>query len=103
MDDFYVAYQEKIQSAPDPLAAIDELTAISLHDLPKVQLCKFAEQAVTLLSVIFQEKIRSSQDLTVKYKQVRQQLDVTLDYMERIMGAEKEFPSPSPGGDGCWW
>lgn len=102
MDDFYSECQEKIQNADDPAAAIDALIAISVHDLPKVQLCKFSEQAVTLLSVIFQMS-SSPQNLTIKFAQVRQQLNAVLNFMERIMAAEKEFPSPQPNGDGCWW
>lgn len=54
MDDFYKECLEKIQNEDDPAAAIDALSAISLHDLPRVQLCKLAEQTTTLLSVIFQ-------------------------------------------------
>lgn len=102
MDDFYTAYREKIQSAPDPTAAIEELTAISLHDLPQMQICKFAEQTVTLLSVIYQETICSPQDLTAQYKQVRQQLEGTLNYMEQVMKWAREFPSSQQPG-GCWW
>lgn len=89
--------------ASDPIVAIDELVTISLQDLPKVQLCKFAEQTITLLSVIFQVAASSQQDLLTKFQQVRQQLKVTLDYMERIMEAEREFPPPQPNSDGCWW
>lgn len=102
MDDFYKECQEKVQNADDPLAAIDELMMISLHDLPQVQICTFAEQAVTLLSVIFQTANSSPQNLTNKFAQVRQQLNAVLNFMERIMAAEKEFPS-SQQSDGCWW
>ena len=103
MDDFYAACQEKVQNSTDPAVAIDELASISLHDLPKVQICKFAEQSVTLLSVICQTTICSPQNLTAEYKRVRQQLEMTLNYMEQVMEAEKEFPSPQSDGDGCWW
>lgn len=102
MDDFYAACQEKIRDAADPEAAITELTAISLHDLPRVQICKFIEQATTLLSVIFQEAGNSSPDLTIRFQQIRQQLEATLTYMEQVMSAGKEFPL-SPQVDGCWW
>lgn len=102
MDDFYVACREKVQNTADPVAAITELAAISLRDLPQMQICKLAEQTVTLLSVIFQEAICSPQDLTAKYKQVRQQLEGTLNYMEMVMKWTKEFPS-SQQPDGCWW
>lgn len=103
MDDFYTACQEKIQGAADPEVAINELTSISLHDLPRVQICKFIEQATTLLSVIFQVADNSSPDLTIKFQQIRQQLDVALNFMNRIMDAEKEFPLQQPDDDGCWW
>lgn len=103
MDDFYTACQEKMQNASAPTAAITELMAISLHDLPQMQICKFAEQTVTLLSVISQVGNGSSQDLTSQFKQIRHQLEMTLDYMEQIMEMEKDFPSPPPGSDGCWW
>lgn len=103
MDDFYKECLEKIQNTDDPAAAIDALSAITLHDLPRIQLCKLAEQATTLLSVIFQSGSDYPQDLTIKFRQIRQQLDTVLSFMERIMAVEKEFPSPQPGGNGCWW
>lgn len=102
MDDFYTACREKVQNAVDPTVGIDELTAISLQDLPKMQVCKFAEQSVTLLSVIFQIENDSPQDLTIRFQRIRQQLAATLDYMEQIMLAEKKLPS-SQQPDGCWW
>ena len=102
MDDFYTACREEIQSAPDSTAAINELAAISLHDLPQMQICKFVEQTVTLLSVIYQEAIYSPQDLTTPYNQIRQQLECTLDYMEQVMKWAREFP-PSQQPGGCWW
>lgn len=102
MDDFYKECLEKIQNADDSATAIDALSAITLHDLPRVQLCKLAEQATTLLSVIFQIGSDSPQDLTIRFQRIRQQLAATLDYMEQIMLAEKEVPS-SQQSDGCWW
>ena len=102
MDDFYKACLEKIQNADDSAAAIDALSAISLQDLPRVQLCKLAEQTTTLLSVIFQIASDSPQDLTVRFQRIRQQLAATLNYMEQIMLAEKEFPSLQQS-DGCRW
>lgn len=102
MDDFYAACREKVQNADDPAAAVDELMMISLHDLPQVQICTFAEQAVTLLSVIFQTQNSCPQNLTIRFQRIRQQLAATLDYMEQIMLEEKEFPS-SQQSDGCWW
>lgn len=102
MDDFYKECFEKIQNADDSAAAIDALSAITLHDLPRVQLCKLAEQTTTLLSVIFQIASDSPQDLTTKFQRIRQRLDTVLSFMERIMVAEKEFPS-SQQSDGCWW
>lgn len=103
MDDFYSACQERITKASDPIVAIDELMTISLQDLPEVQLCKFAEQTITMLSVIFQVTTSSQQDLLAKFQQIRQQLQVTLDYMERIMATKREFPSPNPDSGSCWW
>lgn len=102
MDDFYTACQEKIRGAANTEAAITELVAISLHDLPRVQICKFVEQATTLLSVIFQAAGNSSPDLTIRFQQVRQQLEMTLNYMEQIISAEKDFPL-FPQSDDCWW
>ena len=102
MDDFYAACREKIQNAADTTVAISELAAINLFDLPKIQIRKFAEQSVTLLSVISQVASGSSQDMTIQFKQIRQQLDATLNYLEQIMEAEKEFP-PSQQSNGCWW
>lgn len=102
MDDFYKECLEKIQNADDSATAIDALSAITLHDLPRVQLCKLAEQATTLLSVIFQIESDSPQDLTIRFQRIRQQLAATLDYMEQVMLAEKEFSS-SQQSDGCWW
>lgn len=103
MDDFYKECFEKIQKEDDPAAAIAALSAICLHDLPRVQLCKLTEQTTTLLSVIFQIANDSPQDLTIKFRQIRQQLDTILSFMEQIMAVEKEFPFPQPGGNGCWW
>ena len=103
MDNFYAACQEKVKAAADPVVAISELAAISLHDLPRVQFCKFVEQATTLLSVIFQVADNSSPDLTIRFQQIRQQLSASLDYMEKIMKLEREFPPPHSDGDGCWW
>ena len=102
MDDFYTACQEKVKNAADPVAAIGELAANSLHDLPRVQICKFVEQATTLLSVIFQAAGNSSPDLAIRFQQVRQQLEATLNYMEQVISAEREFPPPQQT-DGCWW
>lgn len=102
MDDYYAECQNKVKSSTDPASAIDELLGISIHDLPKVQICKFVEQTTTLLSVIFQMASDSPKDLTIKFQQIRQQLEAALDYMEQIILAEKEFPS-SFQEDGCWW
>ena len=102
VDDFYTACQEKVKNAADPVAAIGELAAISLHDLPRVQICKFVEQATTLLSVIFQTAGNSLPDLTIRFQQIRQQLEATLNYMEQVISAEKDFPL-FPQSDDCWW
>lgn len=103
VDDFYKECLEKIQNEDDPAAAIDTLSAISLHDLPRVQLCKLAEQTTTLLSVIFQIAGDSPQDLTIKFQRIRQQLVATLDYMEQIIEAEKAFPYAPQVTDSFWW
>lgn len=102
MDDFYVACREKVQNAADPVATINELAANSLRDLPQMQICQYAEQTATLLSVVFQAANSSPQDLTNQFRQIRQHLDETFNYMEQIMVAKKEFP-PSQQPDGCWW
>lgn len=103
MDDFYVACREKVQNAADPVATINELAANSLRDLPQMQICQYAERTATLLSVVFQAANGSSQDLTSQFRQIRQHLDETFNYMEQIMVTEKEFPPPSPGSNSCWW
>lgn len=102
MDDFYKVCQEKLQSAPNPTVAIGELMALSLQDLPKLQLCKFSEQAVTLLSLHFQATILPTQESQAKFRAIRQQLERVLDFMEQIMEANQEFPPPQQA-DGCWW
>ena len=50
------------------------------------------------------DKVKNStaQDRAIKFKQIRQQLDATLNYMEQIIVAEKEFPSTFQE-DGRWW
>lgn len=102
MDDFYKVCQEKLQSAADPTAAIGELMALSLQDLPGLQLCKFSEQAVTLLSLHFQATTRPTQETQAKFRAIRQQLERALNFMEQIMEANQEFPFPQQS-DGCWW
>lgn len=102
MDDFYKVCQEKLQNAPDSTVAIGELMALSLQDLPRLQLCKFSEQAVTLLSLHFQATIRPTQESQSKFRAIRQQLERVLDFMEQIMEANQEFPPPQQA-DGCWW
>lgn len=102
MDDFYKVCQEKLQSAPDPTVAIGELMALSLQDLPRLQLCKFSEQAVTLLSLHYQAAIQPTQESQSKFRAIRQQLERVLDFMEQIMEANQEFPPPQQA-DGCWW
>lgn len=102
MDDYYAECRDKVKNSTDPASAIDELLGISIHDLPRMQLCQFAEQTVTLLSIIFQIAACPAQDRAIKFKQIRQQLDATLNYMEQIIVAEKEFPSTFQE-DGRWW
>lgn len=102
MDDFYKVCQEKLKGAADPTVTIGELMALSLQDLPKLQLCKFSEQAVTLLSLYVQATTRPTQESQAKFRAIRQQLERVLDFMEQIMEANQEFPPPQQA-DGCWW
>lgn len=103
MDDFYKECQEKIQNAVDTAIVVDELIAISLHDLPKVQMCKFAEQAVTLISTLFQSSVYPTQELIIRFQAIRQQLNATLSYMEEVMKAEIAYPPINPQENGFWW
>lgn len=65
MDDFYAECQEKIKNSTDPASAVDELLSISIHDLPLMQLCKFTEQAVTLISTVVQSSSCPTQERIV--------------------------------------
>lgn len=103
MDDYYTDCQKKIRNAADPVLAINELMALNLQDLPKIQLCKFAEQTTTLLSLHFQNAARLTAESQEKFRSIRQRLDWVLDIMERLMEAEQEFPPPQQPGEGCWW
>lgn len=103
MDDYYAACQKKIKNADDPVSAINELMALSLQDLPKLQLCKFAEQTVTLLSLYFQSTACPTLESQAKFQLIRQKLERALDGMEQIMEANLEFPPPPQSGEGCWW
>lgn len=103
MDDFYKVCQEKLQSAPNPTIAIGELMALSLQDLPKLQLCKFSEQAVTLLSLHFQATILPTQESQAKFRDIRQSLSRALDSMEQIMEASQKYPPPQRSPDEPWW
>ena len=102
MDDYYTACQKKLKNAADPALAINELMALSLQDLPKIQICKFAEQTVTLLSLHFQSTACPTPESKAKFKSIRQKLDQVLDGMDHIMEANQEFPPPQQA-DGCWW
>lgn len=102
MDDFYRECNDKLKSSNDPASTIDELLGISIHDLPVMQLCQFAEQSVTLVSAVVQSSVCSMQDRIVRFRAIRHQLDMTLSYMEQIMEAEKAFPCV-PQSDSCWW
>lgn len=102
MDDFYKECNDKLKSSNDPAGTIDELLGISLHDLPMLQLCQFAEQAVTLISTVIQSSACPTQDQISRFQAIRHQLDVTLSYMEQILEAQKAFPC-SPQVDSCWW
>lgn len=102
MDDYYVACQKKIKNAAEPISAINELMSLSLQDLPKLQLCKFTEQMVTLLSLHFQNTVCPTPESQAKFQSIRQKLERALDSMEQIMEANQEFPPPQQA-DGCWW
>lgn len=102
MDDFYKECQEKVKNATDPAATIDDLLGISIHDLPRMQLCQFVEQAVTLISIVVQSSAFSTQERIVRFQAIRHQLDMALGYIEQIMEAEKAFPCV-PQSDSCWW
>lgn len=102
MDDFYKECNDKLKSSNDPAGTIDELLGISLHDLPMMQLCQFAEQAVTLISTVVQSSACPMQDRIARFQAIRHQLDMTLSFMEQILEAQKTFPC-SPQSDGCWW
>lgn len=102
MDDFYTECRDKLKNSTDPASTIDELLGISIHDLPWMQLCKFAEQAVTLISIVVQTSACPTQERIVRFQAICQQLDMTLNYMEQILEAEKAFPCVPQTGD-CWW
>lgn len=102
MDDYYAACQKKIKNAADPASAINELMALNLQDLPKIQICKFAEQTVTLLSLHLQNTACPTQESCEKFQSIRKRLERALDSMEQLMEAEEEFPPPQ-SGEGCWW
>lgn len=102
MDDFYKECSDRLKDSSDPASTIDELHGISIHDLPRTQLCKFAEQAVTLISIAVQTSTCPTQERIVKFQAIRRQLDLTLTYLEQIMEAEKAFPCV-PQEEDCWW
>lgn len=102
MDDFYKECIDKLKDSNDPACTIDELLGISIHDLPRVQLCKFVEQVVTLISIVVQTSSYPTQERIVRFQAIRRQLDLALSYMEQIMEAEKAFPCV-PQEDSCWW
>lgn len=103
MDDYYKECQDKLKNSTDPASTIDELLGISIHDLPRMQLCQFAEQAVTLISTVVQFSTFPTQERIARFQAIRRQLNITLGYMEQVMEAEKEFPLPQEPAEGCWW
>lgn len=103
MDEYYKACQEKLQATVDPLGAIGELMSLSLNDFPKIGICKGIEQAISLLSVTYQATSCPTPELAAQFGKIREYIDSTLDYMERTMNAQIEFPSlPPPPGDDYW-
>ena len=103
MDEYYVACREKLRDSNDPIGAIGELVSLALNDLPKIQICKLAEQSVSLLSAIYQITSCPTPELMTQFQQVRGYLNFTLDYMEQTINAQIEFPSlPPPPGDDYW-
>lgn len=103
MDDFYKECKDKLKNSNDSASAVDELLGISIHDLPTMQLCQFIEQAVTLISAVVQFSPCPTQERIIRIQAIRHQLDMTLNYIQQIMEAEKEFPPPQSDGDSCWW
>lgn len=103
LDDFYKECQEKVKNSTDPASTIDELLGISIHDLPTIQLCQFAEQAITLLSTVVQSSTFPTQGRIARFRAIRRQLDMTLNYVEQLLEIEKEFPPPQEPSEGCWW
>lgn len=102
MDDYYKECREKLQNAADPVSTISELMSLSLQELPKAQICKFAEQTVTLLSLHLQNTACPTQESCEKFRSIRKRLERALDSMEQLMEAEEEFPPPR-SGEGRWW
>ena len=103
MDEYYTACREKLRDNNDPMGAISELAALALNDLPKIQICKLAEQSISLLSAVYQLTSCPTPELLTQFQQIRGHLNFSLDYMERTMEAQIEFPSlPTPPADAYW-
>lgn len=103
MDEYYVACREKLRDSNDPIGAIGELVSLALNDLPKIQICKLAEQSISLLSSVYQLTSCPTPELMNQFLQIRGQLNFTMDYMEQTMKAQIEFPSvPTPSADAYW-
>lgn len=102
MDDYYKACMEKLQADPDILSASTELLSKSLSDLPKIQICKFTEQAITILSVTYQSTDCPTPEFVAKFKEMRKSVDFTLDFMEQTLRAQVDFPS-HPSAETCWF
>lgn len=102
MDDYYKACLEKLQADSDIVSASTELLSKSLSDLPKVQICKFIEQAITILSVTYQSTDCPTAELVAKFKEIRKSVDFTLNYMEQTLRTQVDFPS-HPSSEACWF
>lgn len=104
MDDFYNECLSKIQGSTNPLLAVEELTALCLHDLPKVPIEKTLGQMVDLLSVTFVVSNQPTVELISRFRQIRKQVDATIWYMEQVLEAQAEFPNlPPPSVNDLWW
>lgn len=103
MDDYYKACQEKLRGNNDPVGTIGELVSLAISDFSKIQICKFAEQSVSLLSAVYQFTGCPTPELMTQFRQIRGYLNSTLDYMAKMLEAQVEFPSLTPPATDDYW
>lgn len=103
MDEYYKACQEKLRDNKDPVGTISELASLALNDLPKIQICNFAEQSVSLLSVVHQNASCPTAELMAQLRRIRKQLSSTLDFLEEILEVQVEFPDQLPSSADAYW